>query len=133
MTDIQNDQSTAETRISVLTFGADGILRVKLKPEVDVTLEDAKDNHEVAQKLVGGRKHLVLADIRSARSITREARISFADKDSRKNAIAQALVIDSGISRILGNFFIGINRSPFPVKLFQSTDEAIAWLKGFQI
>jgi hypothetical protein len=131
MSDKQSGDSRAETRTTVLTIGDDGIVRVELKQDADVTLEDAIENHEETLKLVGDHEYLVLVDIRPARSITREARMSFADRDSRRNTIAQALVIDSGISRVIGNFFIGLNKPPFPVKLFKSSDEAAAWLKGF--
>ncbi len=32
---------------------------------------------------------------------------------------------------VIGNFFIGFNKSPMPTKLFTSEPEALEWLKEF--
>ena len=46
--------------------------------------------------------------------------------------LAVALVIDSPLSRVLGNFFLGFNRPETPARLFTSVDEARAWLNTFE-
>jgi len=122
---------TAETSTTVQTMGEDGILYVRLKPGSQVTLDDAQASLRVTDELAGNRRIAVLVDARPARSITRDARIAFSDSESRRNTIAQAIVVASGVSRAMGSFFIGLNRPAFPVRLFTAEAEAVAWLKGF--
>ena len=42
-----------------------------------------------------------------------------------------AILIDSALSRMIGNVFITFNKPMFPTRLFISETEAIEWLKGF--
>lgn len=121
----------AETSTTTQTLREENILHVLLKPQADVTLEAAEENHRVTRELAGDKSVLVLVDVRPARSITREARMSFSDPEKRANTIAQAMIVDSGISKVMGNLFIGLNKPDFPVRLFTSEDEAIDWLRGF--
>jgi hypothetical protein len=40
-----------------------------------------------------------------------------------------ALIAPTLTSRVLGNFFLGLNKPPIPVKLFQTEKEGLDWLK----
>ncbi len=131
MEESESRPQQTETRTVTLSVREDGIVHVLLKKNADITLEDAMENHRATMQLVGDREHAVLVDSRPARSISREARTYFADREVRRKALAQAIVIDSGVSRVMGNFFLGLNRPPFPVKLFTAEEEAAQWLKGF--
>lgn len=122
---------TEETRTTIMTLRPPDLLHVLLKPGVEVSIDDARENSVATIRLVGERRVLVLVDTRPASGISREARIHFSDGRVRSNTIAQALVIDSGPSRVMGNFFIGLNKPPFPTKLFTSEAKAEAWLRGF--
>ena len=44
-------------------------------------------------------------------------------------AYGAGLVVTSALSRALGSFFIGLTRPIVPIKLFDSVDKAIDWLK----
>ena len=41
---------------------------------------------------------------------------------------AAALIVDSPLSRLLGNFFLGINKPKMPVRLCKNEDEALEWI-----
>jgi len=127
----QPSPPTAETRTTVITLREPDFVHVLVKPGAELALEDARENNEVTNRLSEGRRILVLVDTRPARGVTREARTYFSNPDIRARTIAQALLIDSGPSRVMGNFFIGLNRPSFPVKLFTSEEKAVAWLRGF--
>lgn len=127
----QSDLPTVETRTTVMTLRAPDFVHVLLKQGVEVSLQDACENSEATLQLAGDRKILVLVDTRPARGISREARTHFSDAQVRRHTVAQALVIDSGPSRVMGNFFLGLNKPPFPTKLFTSEAKAEAWLRGF--
>ena len=42
-----------------------------------------------------------------------------------------ALVVGSPVSRVIGNFFVGLNRPKYPLRLFDDQEFATAWLLGF--
>jgi hypothetical protein len=120
-----------ETRTSRVRIDEEGIVRVVVKPNAEITLEDAKANVEAAVKISGGKKMSVLVDMRPLRSMTREARQHMAGEATAKIAKAQALLVDTGLSKIIGNFLLGLNKPPYPTKMFTSDTEAVEWLRGF--
>lgn len=61
---------------------------------------------------------------------TRGARQAFAELGATQNACV-ALVVRSRVSEITGNFFLRINRPPFPMRLFEEADDAIEWALGY--
>ncbi len=67
----------------------------------------------------------ILVDIREVNSVDRDAREIYANNPSSQ---AVALVIGNPVSRILGNFFLGVNKNVSPLKLFTSEQEALNWL-----
>ena len=71
-------------------------------------------------------------DLRQIKSQTREARDYYGGEESGRCFSAAAVLVESPVSRLLGNFFIGFNKSTnAPLKLFTSEQEAIEWLKTF--
>lgn len=118
-----------ETPTVTISEDDGGIIHVVLKPGVELSLEDARENHDATMKITRGREFLILVDVRAARGVTREARAYYADPEVRKHTIAQAMLVDSGVSRVIGNFFIGLNKPSYPIRLFTARDAALAWLK----
>jgi len=109
----------------------DGIGRVIFLPNTKVTLNAAKKHIAACEKLANGKKAPVLIDIRNIKSVDHEARKYFAGEKASKITKASAVLVSSPISRILGDFFIVLNKPPFPIKLFTSKSKAMKWLRGF--
>ena len=120
-----------ETRTQKIWLGEEGILYTKVLPGAELTLAEAQKITEAEFKLAGGQKRPLFVDIRLVKSITREAREHFAGESVQRFVSAVALCIQSPLSRVIGNFFMGYNRPLFPTRLFTSEDEAIDWLRGF--
>ena len=120
-----------ETRSERMWMGEDGIMRYVALPVPEHTLDDAKENVEIAAKINKGKKVPGLIDIREAKSVSREARMYYTGDENAKVHHAVALLVDSPVSRIIGNFFIGLNKTPFPCKLFSSESAAVEWLREF--
>jgi hypothetical protein len=120
-----------ETRNASLWLGDDGIARSRQKPNVYSSIEDAREFVSAFNGLAGGRGRPLLADIRGVTSITKKARHFLAGDGQVKMITASALLVKSPVSRIIGNFFIGLNRPKIPVRLFDSEEEAVEWLKGY--
>ena len=94
------------------------------------TLASAKEIVAAYERLGGGRRLRIVADIRGVRVADRAARQHFSSDDMVAVASAMAVVIDSGISRIIGNFFMGLNKPRIPTRLFTSVDAGVEWAKG---
>lgn len=61
---------------------------------------------------------------------TREARVH--SQNSIINCDAEAILIHSLAQRIISNFYISFkNRAEYPIKMFNSKEEAVKWLKSF--
>jgi hypothetical protein len=64
--------------------------------------------------------------------MTREARDVFSESDlALNNTNRVAIVIQSYVSCIIGNLFIGLNKTrvKIPIQLFTDEKAAVAWLK----
>lgn len=118
------------TRSAVLSLEEGGIIRATALP-VHVTLADAKELIDATILLGEGTPRPVLVDLRKQRSCARDAREYFASPAAARGHCALALLVDSLVSKTIGNFFISFNRVPVPIHMFRLENEALLWLRGF--
>jgi hypothetical protein len=121
--------NTATTRVNRITLRDDDIIFIEIFPDLDFHEEDAIDTMEKMNGLTGGRVVLVCVDMRKVKSMDRATRQVFAQN---KHTKAVAMVVKNPLSRILGNFFLGLNQTEFPGKLFDDVDSALGWLRSFE-
>lgn len=119
-----------ELRCYFTWMSADGIACTKVKSNAEIVLEDAMENSKVVNGFYVNRKYPLLIDARGIKSITREARSFFTTNGRETNTMAFAILIDSSVSKVVGNFFLGINKPAVPTKLFLSENEALEWLQN---
>jgi hypothetical protein len=120
-----------ETSSAKLFLRKDGIIQVDGRPNAELNLAAAIDAVAAQAVLAAGKKRPLLVNMGLVKSMDRNARVYFAGAEAERNVTAAALVISSMIGRVIGNFFIGLNKSLFPTRLFVSQEEAIAWLRGY--
>ena len=125
---MKNEQSS---RVASVWVGDDGICRVIHAPDVEVTLQDAQETMAAYRKLNNGKRLPLLIDMKTMRAISRDARHFYASEEAAECACAAAILVGTPVSRVLGNFYIGLSNPYLPSKLFTSEDEALAWLKEF--
>ena len=123
-----------QTKSQKIWIDNEGILNFEELAGREVhTLEDARENITAAQELRRKRKMLVLIDIRHVKKITIEARRYYASTDVAGLNLATAFYVDSLISEVIANFFLGINRlGKYPLKCFYNKEAAKAWLRSQQ-
>jgi hypothetical protein len=124
-------EKVSETKGAKLWLGEDGIFRSRTNSESEITVELAREHLEIHTKLTRGKKTPVLTDIREIKSITRAARVHLSGEEADKVHSALAILTGSQVSKVIGNFFLGLNRPKFPTKMFTSEEKAVEWLKGF--
>ena len=119
------------SRVAKLWVGEDGICRIIHAPGAEVTLQDAQETMAAYLKLNDGERLPLLIDTKTMKSISREARHFYAGEEAAKCASAVALILKTPVSRVLGNFYLGLSNPHLPSRLFTSDDEALEWLKGY--
>ncbi len=73
----------------------------------------------------------LLSDIKLIKSSTKTARDFLASKKGAEGVTAAAILIDSVIGSMMGNFFIRINKPIVPTKLFTDEKKAKMWLANY--
>lgn len=117
--------------IFTTTLDSRGFIITRVAPLAQIELEAAKDNSRRVKELSGDQVYPILVDIRKIRSISKEARDHFSMRDRKPGVIAIAMVVSSPLSRIIGNFFLGLNQPAVPTRLFNDEEMAEQWiLKG---
>lgn len=121
------------TQTEEIWLGNEGIIRYSVISDRAQTLEDAKENIAAGKKISLGIRRPCLIDLRGCKAVNREARNYYTGNESESFTLAAALLVESPVSRVLGNFFMGFNRPhSIPTSLFTSESEAILWLSSFQ-
>jgi hypothetical protein len=119
------------TRVNKVWLGEDGIVRIIHVPGAEVTLEDVKETMAAYLKINKGKRRPLFVDTKTMKSFSREARHYYASDEAAKVASAAAIIVDTPVSRVLGNFYLGLSSPHLPSRLFSSEDEALEWLKGY--
>jgi hypothetical protein len=119
------------TKSETIIYDSSGIVKCCIHKGYFLELVDAKENLSVIKQFGNGKPIPVLVDIRESKGGSKESRAYFSSEEAGKIQSACALIVSSPLSRLIGNFFIGLNKTKFPTKLFLKEDEAITWLKTF--
>jgi hypothetical protein len=72
-----------------------------------------------------------LADVHNSGQQTRPARLEFARRDDLVSALA--LIASTPLSRVLGNFYLRVNKPLYPARLFDNEASALAWLQAIVV
>jgi len=110
------------------TFDPRGFILSRVAPLAEIDLEQAKENTKYVRELSGDNVYPILVDIRKIRSISKEARDHFAMRGRKPGVTAIAMLVSSPLSRIIGNFFLGLNQPVVPTKMFTDRDMAEQWV-----
>jgi hypothetical protein len=111
---------------------SDSIIQVEFKPGFISSLDDAKNQLIVFEKLKSKKKCLLLLICKEDNSFTKETR-EFMSSDSVSNVIkADALVVKGLALKILMNGYLAINKPKRPTRLFNTESAAVRWLLRFK-
>ena len=109
----------------------DGIVQMTWVTKAAGGLEDATAAISAMNELTGGRRSPLLVDLHDSGQQTRPARLEFTRRDDLVSAVA--LIIGTPLSRIMGNFFLSVNKPPYPVRLFDNEASGLAWLQAITV
>ena len=109
----------------------DGMIHIKVLAHAKMSLADAKEGNRLAWDLSDGKRRPRFCDYTEIHSQDAECRAYYASQETSKTCLACAILIGSPVSRVIGNFYLGLNRPSTPTRLFTSKPQAIEWLRGF--
>lgn len=127
-----NEKESTDTPLQTRTHTyqkQDGIIFGRVMLNAEIGLADAKEDVAAVRKISGDCVLPLLIDMRSIHSISHDAR-EYYGKNEHSSAVV--LLIHSPVSRIIGNFFLGLNKPKVPMKLFSSETEALKWLSQYK-
>jgi len=111
------------------TVRPDNIMHTECFPNTVMTLEDGIESTAISAEMQNYKPLPLLCDLSNVVKMTQDCRAHFAGPEHAKTFNKCALVVTNPISRIIGNFFLGLNKPLRPTQLFKTKEEGLKWLK----
>ena len=120
-----------ELKKITITYLEDGIVENYLKPNQIIDAEDILELQENNRLIAQNIPYTVLVIPGEGATVTKEARVLTASKKLVGIKLAKAFVLKSLAHRIIGNFYITVNKTHLITKIFSDRDKALIWLRKF--
>ena len=123
-----------EDRISYIEFWDNGITCIKLKPHVNIEIDDIKTQRLfLSANSRAIQKHLILVETGIDSTISKAAREFAAEPEINSATKAAAIIVKSLANRIIINFIIRFSKKQTTqMKMFDNKQKAIDWLLSFK-
>lgn len=121
-----------ETPIATISFNkGESILHIIVKENAEMNVENTQIHYKKINKLVGNQQYLALVDSTNFYSVDKEAwkYASLEEIASNRKAVAHYNSCDANI--LTTTFFKNNYHTLMPVKIFDSKESALEWLKSF--
>lgn len=123
---------STDTGLGQVRLYSNGIMHQTYKDGAEISKTDSDKEMEIYRnEYCNGGRRPILVDINNIKTVSKESRGIYSSEETAKCLSAAALLIGNPVSRIMGNFYLGINKTSMPVKMFTGSDEAVTWLKTF--
>ena len=125
----QNRQKTTQGEV---WLDKDGILHQEYAKGAELKLQDSRAELKLYQtRFCHEGKRPIVVDLTGIKTVSKESREIYSSEEMGNILSAAALIVGNPVSRIMGNFYMGINRTRMPVRMFTRTTDARKWLKEF--
>jgi len=109
----------------------DNILIVSYRKNLIIDLDVAQQIVLQRQSFTRGKTMAAIIFSHGVTSIDKPAREYLASQKGTEGLSASAIIVNSPFSRLLGNFFLRVNKTSIPVKLFSEISKAEKWLQQY--
>jgi hypothetical protein len=106
-----------------------GIIENSINPGVHLEVNDMLAIKKSNQAISEGAPYSVLVTSGHLSSISNEARTLTASNEFAEGTVAKALLINSIGHRIVGNFYLTVNKPVLPTQIFTEREKALDWLR----
>lgn len=107
------------------------IIKVVFRDEHDFSLSDAKELLEDLKIICNEKSYPILKIPGKYSSIDNDARKFISSAEGMQFSSAEALVTNYLPHRIIGNFYMSVNKPVKPTSFFDTEEKAVEWLKQF--
>ncbi len=128
ITNISQKIITSKFEVTLLE---DSIIENYIKAGIVIEVEDLEELKKISAELAGHKPYVILVTSGELASFSKEARELSASKAFITNAKAKAIVVDSIAKKIIGNFYLKVNKPYLQTKLFSEKEKALQWLRTF--
>lgn len=126
---LEQPETVIEIDVAIISIWKPNIIRIQLKPDSHIDAEEIRQINEAKNKLADKKLHAVVFIPHRSSSITKEARELSIRKEIFDHAVCKTIVAQTLAHRVIGNFFIAVQKPPVPMKLFSNEKEALKWMK----
>lgn len=119
-----------KTQCATIRLLAPRIVENIIHDYTTIDVEHFLEIKEANKKLTNPQTYAVLVDSGIFTGITKEARELSANSEFVQNTVAKALLIRSLGHRIVGQFYINVNKPKIRTKIFVNHEKAIIWLEN---
>lgn len=109
----------------------DNLLICTYKTGVNIDIHTAQQIVRDRIHFLDGRKKSVLIIGNGVVTMDKAARMYLSSEEGTKGLHAAAILVNRVFSCFLGNFFIAVNKTNFPVRIFSKQETAEKWLMRF--
>jgi hypothetical protein len=92
----------------------------------------AKEIVKVRQEFANYMPVVALIYNQGVVKMDKKAREYFASSEGIKGIIAAAIVVGSPFTSFLANFFVSVNKTKMPVRIFSNPKDALKWLEKYR-
>ena len=117
-----------EFQRTIVEYRNDGVIHVVYKPGCTISVEDCYAMAKFIARIGEAEKYPFLTEPSGGSKIDEEARVLLASEKGNIFILKNAILCNSIVYEMIGNFFIRMDRPLTPTKLFESEVKAISWL-----
>lgn len=116
---------------AIVSLREDGIMQYNIKPHTEYSVRDVMAANDAAGKLGSGKAYPNIIFIDHFLNADADCRKYAASEESNVYTVADAFVLNSVALKLIGNFYIKVNKPVRPTRIFSNEQEAIDWLYSF--
>lgn len=129
--EIPNDSTKVISTKTMEYWIIDDVLFCDIHKSAYIDVENVQENAEARKPLLDSDRPVpMIIDITKIDKLTKEGRTLSSTLTEGISAIA--IIIGSGLSKVIGNYAIMINRPKVPTKLFTSITDARLWVRDYK-
>lgn len=107
----------------------DGIIENYIKPSQTIDCDDVQEMQKQNRSMSQERPYTLLVIPGDSSTVTKEARELIASKGMVGIKLAKAFVLNSLAHKIVGNFYLTVNKPHLKTKIFTDREKALEWLR----
>lgn len=94
-----------------------------------IELADLLEAKKINQELTKGEPYAAILTFGEMTEVTKEAREQIASLEHKQNVVAKAILVNNIGHRLLGNFYLTVNKPFIKTRLFTVREAALSWLR----